>query len=611
MPSKNLKKTGTPSPTARQGMGTMLYAGGAAFRVWAPFATAVLASGTFNDWSTTATPLASEGNGYWSGDVPGAKVGDQYKFILQNGEQVLWRINPYASQVSRSDGNGVIHDPDFAWSGGEFTMPPWNELVIYEIHAGTFNDEPGGGPGTFDGVIRQLPYLKALGVNAIQIMPVGEFPMSYSWGYNPSQPFAVENSLGGPQRLFALVQAAHDQGIAVILDVVYNHLGPNDLDLWRFDGWSQPDHEGGIYFYDVNRACTPWGDTRPDYGRGEVRQYLRDNALFWLGKYRIDGLRFDSVGNMRNRCGQDNDPCNDLADGWSLLQWINNEIRWYQPGKITIAEDLKQNAWITRDTGGGGAGFGSQWDAGFVHPIRRAVIAAEDGWRDMDAVRDALCCTENCDACKRVIYSESHDEVANGKSRLPEEIWPGNADSWYSRKRSTLAAALVFTAPGIPMLFQGQEFLEYGYFQDTVPLRWDMANRQAGILTLYKDLIRLRRNWHDTTNGLRGQHINVHHVNNADKLIAFHRWENGGPGDDVVVVANFANRAYDRYAIGFPRPGLWRVRLNSDWSGYAPDYGNHAGFDVWTTAPARDGLDQGAEVGIGPYSVLILSQDRP
>jgi 1,4-alpha-glucan branching enzyme len=436
-------------------------------------------------------------------------------------------------------------------------------------------------------------------------MPVLEFPMDYSWGYNPADPFAVESALGGPQGLYRFVKAAHAQGIAVILDVVYNHFGPGDLDLWRFDGWSDGDHNGGIYFYDNSRSHTDWGDTRPDYGRPEVRQYIRDNALFWLNKYRLDGLRLDSVSNIRSVDGRD------LPDGWSLLQWIHNEIRASQPWKITVAEDLQNNEWITKDTGSGGAGFGSQWDAAFVHPIRTAIIAADDATRDMWAVRDALYHGYNGDAVQRVIYTESHDEVANGHARVPEEIWPGNAGSWFSRKRSTLGAALVFTAPGIPMIFQGQEFLEDKYFRDTVPLDWSKLKTYAGIQALYRDLIRLRRNWFNQTRGLRGQQLNVHHVNNTDKLIGYHRWENGGPGDDVVVVANFANRGYDSYTLGFPRAGQWRVRFNSDWQGYSADYGNHAGYDTVAGNGPADGMPFRANIGLGPYSVLILSQDNP
>src|SRR6185436_3896278 len=158
-----------------------------------------------------------------------------------------------------------------------------------------------------------------------------------------------------------------------LLDIVYNHFGPGDLDLWRFDGWSDAAHDGGIYFYDQSRARTPWGHTRPDYGRPEVRQYIRDNALYWLEKYRVDGLRFDAVNYVRNVDGRNDDPAGDLADGWQLLQRLNNEIRAQHPGKIIIAEDLQNNEWLTREPSSGGAGFRSQWDAGFVHPLRQAI----------------------------------------------------------------------------------------------------------------------------------------------------------------------------------------------------------------------------------------------
>ena len=594
----------TPSPSARQGMGTILFPGGAAFRVWAPFASAVYVAGTFNQWSVTANPFAREGNGYWSVEVSGAKIGDEYQFVISNGAQpLIWHKNPYASEVVSSSGNSIIHDPNFDWTGDSFVMPPWNELVIYEMHVGTFNDASRTGPGTFDEIVPKLPYLADLGINAIEIMPVLQFPMDYSWGYNPADPFAVDSSLGGPQGLQRFVKAAHVHGLAVIMDVVYNHFGPGDLDLWCFDGWSDADHNGGIYFYDNARAHTDWGDTRPDYGRPEVRQYIRDNALFWLNKYRVDGLRLDSVSNIRTAQGID------LPDGWGLLQWINNEIRATQPWKITVAEDMQNDEWITKDTGAGGAGFGSQWDPGFVHPVRQAIITTNDADRNLTAVRDALYHLYNGDAVQRVIYTESHDEVANGHERVPEEIWPGNAGSWFSRKRSTLGAALVFTAPGIPLIFQGQEFLEDRYFRDTDPLDWAKLNTYSGIHTLYRDLIRLRRNVINETRGLRGQHLNVHHVNDVDKAIAFHRWDEGGPGDDVVVVANFADRGYDSYTLGFPRAGQWRVRFNSDWQGYSADFGNQLGYDTIAGNGSCDGMPFQANVGVGPYSVLILSQD--
>lgn len=599
------------TPTTRSGMGTILYQGGAAFRVWAPFAKEVFIAGDFNEWQPEDNPLASEDNGYWSTDVKGARVGNEYKFVIKDDtDKKLWRRNPYASEVVNSSSNCIIHNPDFDWGDERFTMPPWNELVIYEMHVGTFHPPNPDAPGTFDEIIPQLPYLRELGINCIEIMPIAEYPLDFSWGYNPSQPFSVENQLGGPQGLFRFVKSAHQHGIAVVLDVVYNHCGPGDNDLWRFDGWHTRNHDGGIYFYDNERAHTRWGDTRPDYGRKAVKHFFRDNALFWLNKYRLDGLRFDSVITVRNYQEKNNNPPTDLADGWKLLQWINNDINKSQPWKITIAEDLQNNSWITKSTGEGGAGFGSQWDAGFVHPVRHALISQSDKERNMYALHQALTHAYNRNATQRIIYTESHDEVANGKSRLPEEIWPNNATSWYSRKRSTLGAVMVFTAPGIPMIFQGQEFLEDGHFSDRKPLDWEKLQTFKGIHLLYRDLIRLRRNWYNQTKGLKGHDINVHHVNNSDKVIGYHRWDKGGAGDDVIVILNFANRSYSSYNIGMPRQGNWRVRFNSDWKGYSDDFGNQAGYHTVSSPNRKDGMPYSANIGIGPYSALILSQDE-
>ncbi|MHB1661881.1 MAG: alpha-amylase family glycosyl hydrolase, partial [bacterium] len=449
-----------------------------------------------------------------------------------------------------------------------------------------------------------LEYLKKLGINVIEIMPIGEFAGDKSWGYNPSQIFSIDTDYGGPLEFKKFVKHAHQENIAVILDVVYNHLGPSDLDLWQFDGWSE-NNRGGIYFYNDNRAVTPWGETRPDYGRGEVRRYLMDNALMWLEEYHIDGLRFDCTQFIRTVDGSEND---DLPKGWSLLQWINEQIAQKYPGRITIAEDLQNNKWLTKDPGAGGAGFASQWDAMFVHPIREAVIAPQDEQRSLAAIRDAILYRYNDDAFDRVIYSESHDEVANGKARVPQEINPNDPKGWYAQKRSTMAAAMVFTAPGIPMIFQGQEFLEGGWFRDTAPVDWAQRKDFQGIVKLYRDLIRLRRNGDGFTRGLCGQFTQVYHLHDERKVIAFHRWDKGGPSDDVVVIANFFHEPQDNYIIGFPDEGMWKLRFNSDWQGYNDDFKNHPSTDVIAETGDRDGFPWHAAVSIGPYSVLIFSQ---
>lgn len=591
--------------TKIEGMGSTLHQGGVAFRVWAPHANGVSVIGTFNHWDDTRHPMQAEANGYWYANVAEAHAGDQYQFQLSTPQGEFQRIDPYAREVTNSVGNAIVHDPSFAWQGDDFQIAPWNELVIYELHIGTFNDQDDlNHPGQFSSVTARLQHLQKLGVNAIQIMPIGEFAGDRSWGYNPAHIFSVEMTYGGPLAFKQFVKRAHQAGIAVILDVVYNHFGPSDLDLWQFDGWSENDR-GGIYFYNDDRAITPWGETRPDYGRGEVRQYILDNAYMWLNEYHVDGLRFDATQYIRTTHGSSNQ---DLPDGWSLLQAINDLVARDFPGQITIAEDLRNNPWLTKDVGAGGAGFSAQWDSNFVHPIRQAVIALEDEQRSLAAIRDAICYRYNDDAFDRVIYSESHDAVANGSSRVPQEISPNDPKGWYARKRSTLAAAMVFTAPGIPMLFQGQEFLEGGWFRDTVPVDWDQDEEFHGIVRLYHDLIRLRRNFSGCTRGLCGQYTQVYHLHDDRKVIAFHRWDRGGTGDDVVVVANFFHAAQDNYTIGFPAAGNWKLRFNSDWRGYNDDFSNHFSPDAIAEPGSYDGLPYHGAIAIGPYSVLIFSQ---
>lgn len=598
------------APSTRPYMGATPYAGGVTFRVWAPFASDVQVQGDFNKWKP-GTNLFSEGNGYWSVDVPGATVGEQYNFLITIAASglLLTHVDPYSRAFKTRGGPSLIAASDTDYPETSYTTPAWNELVIYELHIGTFAIDKGPPQlgGTFNSAATKLDYLKDLGINAIEIMAAGEFETDTSWGYNPAYIFAIEEQYGGPDGFRAFVKEAHKRGIAVIMDVVYNHLGYPAGDMWQFDGWSQ-NGKGGIYFYNDWRSTTPWGDTRFDYGRPEVRNYILDNARRWLEQRFADGLRWDATGWIRNVYGNNNDPAHDIPDGWSLMQAINAEIKRSQSWKISIAEDMQGNEWITKDTSVGGAGFDAQWEAQFVHTVRSAIVPPDDSARNIYAVRDAISHSYNKDVLERVVYTESHDEDANGQSRVPEEIWPGNPASYFSKKRSTLGAALVFTVPGIPMIFQGQEFLENGYFSDRTPLDWTKQGTFSGILIMYRDMIRLRRNWFNTTAGLKGQSLNVFHINDSAKVIAFHRWDRGGPGDDVVVVLNLANQSYGSYSIGFPRNGLWKVRFNSDWNGYSSDFANQLSYDTTAGQPGMDGMPFSGNVGLGPYTAIILSQ---
>lgn len=548
--------------------------------------------------------MEREDNGCWFTCVTNAISGNEYKYRIKNGEHKLDRIDPRVREVTNSVGNGVIHSWEYDWHGDDFRIANWNELIIYEMHVGSFSRN-GEEIGTFANLQKKFGHLKRLGVNALQLMPIAEFAGDLSWGYNPAQIFAIESAYGGPRGFKDLVKAAHQAGFAIILDVVYNHFGPSDLDLWQFDGWSE-NEKGGIYFYNDRRSQTPWGDSRPDYGRGEVRSFIRDNAVMWFEEYHIDGLRYDMTLFIRSIDGH---PGSDIPEGWGLTQWINREIHAAYPSAITIAEDLQNNPYLTKSDVDGGAGFSTQWDAGFVHPIRAVITTPADRDRSMNIVRDALVHCYNGDVFQRVVYTESHDEVANGKARVPNEIAPSDEENIFAQKRSTLGAALVMTAPGIPMLFQGQEFLQGGYFKDTEELDWRNVKNFSGIVRLYADLIALRLNRTNTSKGLSGQGIDVFHVNDADKLIAFRRFMAGGAGDDVVVVTNFSSSSRMNYRIGFPGTGLWKLRVNTDASTYSPDFGNFPSDNVEASSDPYDGQPAFACVSIAPYSVLVFSQD--
>jgi 1,4-alpha-glucan branching enzyme len=331
--------------------------------------------------------------------------------------------------------------------------------------------------------------------------------------------------------------------------------------------------------------------------------------MTWLEEFRCDGLRFDSTVNIRTRDGNPADAAAALPDGWSFMAWVNDEIRARQPWKVTIAEDLQDDPALVAPTDQGGAGFSAQWDAGFVHAVRAALIAPDDADRDMEAVAGAILGEGRGAPVSRVVYTESHDEVANGRTRIPEAISPGDARSWWAKKRAALGSALVLTVPGIPMLFQGQELLEDRWFDDTVALDWEKASTNRGLLRLHRDLIALRRAREGWTRGLRGSNIAIIRADQDERVLAFHRWMDGGPGDDTVVVANLADRPVEDLRIGFPAPGRWAVRFNSDASTYAHEFGSQEVFDLDADGEAMDGCGQSGLVSIGSYSVVILSRE--
>ena len=598
----------TAGQSARPGWGSFPYhdttGTGVTFRVWAPNATSVYVPGQFNNWSTSATPLAREmtngvWTGVWSADVTAAAAGEQYKYFISYSGGSVWHHDPRARWVTysgpTSGANDIIYDPTaFKWNGDSLPAPALNDLFVYELHIGTFYTNGGG--SKFVSATNKLDYLKSLGVNAVEVMPIAEFPGDASWGYDPAQLFAVENiGYGGPDGFKTFVQSCHLRGLAVLLDVVHNHYGPSDLDMWNFDGWSGGGPiGGGIYFYESNSnlQITPYGDTRPNFSSPQVDSFIQDNFTMWLAECHVDGFRWDTPGLMMNA-----DNYGYISSAGTLISNINTMIHTNYPGKISIAEDVYNSF-----------GFDSAWDTTYPYNFTPVLTTAEDANRDMTVVANSLQYNARyggAASSSRVAFLESHDVVGdlNGGVRLVTAIDPTTPDSYWARKRSTLGAAVTLTAPGIPMIFQGQEMLENQSFDSSLPVDWSKTNTYSSIVRFYRDLIGARRNLEGYTPGLEGDQCNVFQVDNDNKLVAFERWKSDATNQNAVVIAHFANSTLNNYTVNFPSTGSWYVHLNSDSTNYGSDYGNIGITPVTATGNPAQG-----NITIGPYSALILSQ---
>jgi len=396
------------------------------------------------------------------------------------------------------------------------------------------------------------------------------------------------------------VREAHKRGIGVILDVVYNHFSGN-TDLWQFDGWNE-NNRGGIYFYNDERGDTPWGG-RPDYGRPEVRQFILDNITMWLTEYRLDGLRIDSTIYMRNTEGRDNDPAHDIPDAWFLLQDIVALAHKINPQAIMIAEDCANSAFLTKARADNGCAFDAQWELSFPHAVRDSLGVTPNHPRTLASIRNVLEKSYNGNVFEKVIFSDSHDTAANGSVRLNDAINPQDPTSLEARQTLLLANSLMLTGPGIPMLLQGSEFLQKGAFNDWEALEWEQATKHAGIITAHRHLIDLRLNHHHNTAGLLGQHTAIFHQDDNNGVIGYHRWQDGGPGDDVLVVANISDQDFTTYQLTLPRSGAWKVRFNSTWNGYSSDFANLSIEHITTDDQSL------ATISLPAYTVLIVSQE--
>jgi len=568
---------------------------GTLFRVWAPNAESVSVIGTFNDWNGKRHPMKRD-HGIWEVSIPSAKPGGEYLYLI-NGD--LRRKDPRARQVTASDGHSVIYDPaafDWGETANFQSSGTLNDLVIYQLHIGAFHDpDPGDGePGTFADAIKKLDHLEKLGVNCVLVLPVTEFHGRHSWGYNPSDPFAIESSYGGPDGFKEFVKACHERGIAVHVDIVHNHYGPQDLSLVRFDGKGGGETDNGIYFYeDKERGETPWGP-RPDFSRREVREFIRDNVRMWFLEYKVDGLRWDSTINIRATSnGRNPNP-----DGESLLHQISSMIQREFPGKISIAEDSV-----------GDPRFHSSWEYAFHHSgdktagIMPQIVRNPESSRSVQDVGSRI---KSDLGFRRVIYSENHDEVGrlNENRRLLVEADENNPLGLEARRRAALAAVVTLSSPGVPLVFMGQELLETREFHDSNPLDWSGDDPALRKFQLYRDLVRLRRNLDGKTAALADVRTRIVKADEKIKLLTWRRYLPGRPKDDLFIVANFSSEPIENHPVYFPQPGEWSLLLNTDNPEYGEDFTGLQPESLHTNSSHQ------LLVNIAPFSAQIYALGR-
>ncbi|MGF1574200.1 MAG: alpha-amylase family glycosyl hydrolase [Sumerlaeia bacterium] len=566
---------------------------GAVFRVWAPNATSAVVRGQFNNFSATTNPMQfNQTTGIWSAYVPNAVENQEYKYFL-NGS--LWRPDPRARNSGNlRDDNSILTDngASYNWQATDWQIPALDEIVIYELHVGTFSGNGDGVPNYparyRDVVDAHLDHLQRLSINMVELMPVHEFNGDRSWGYNPLNFYAPESIYGTPNDLRYMIDTLHENDIGVILDVVYNHAA-TDTNLWEYDG---PEN---IYFYPTGNCSQDTGfGARPDYRRPEVRAFLIDNLIMWMREYRVDGFRLDLTSLMHGYCGEQ-------GEGWTLLAEMTEAIRAENPRAIIIAEELPNLDLITVPIANGGRGFDAQWGDAF-HDVLRANLTSGSSPNMGEIANQIAGSGFGRPAMEAVKFSTNHDESGN-TPRLLSAIDPLNNFSPRARGLDKIAGALSILSPGIPMLFQGQEFHENKQFDDGEADRiwWGFLAEYGGVVDFYGTLVNLRI----TRPSLRGTAgINFISINDTNDVLAFQRFDSAG--DVTLIVTNMSEINYTTYRIGAPAAGTWYELVNSQ-SAEAAGNAMINGAVVASTN-AADGQPASLEIALPQYSILVFSQ---
>jgi maltooligosyltrehalose trehalohydrolase len=419
------------------------------FLVWAPRANDVEVS--ISSPPSRRVPMEPVGCGYFRTVIEGVTAGTLYRYRLDHANE---RPDPASRyQPQGVHGPSQVIDNRFGWTDSSWIGPPLEEYVLYEVHVGTFSPQ-----GTFDAIIPRLPQLRDLGITAIELMPLAQFPGDRNWGYDGVYPYAVQASYGGPAALKNLVNACHLHGMAVALDVVYNHLGPEGNYLTEF----------GPYFTDLYK--TPWGEAI-NYEEAEsdhVRRYFIENALFWVTDYHLDALRLDAVHAIRDASAQ--------TFLEQLRQAVQERARELGRNIYLIAESHRNDAQLISAPEMGGAGYDGVWNDDFHHSLHVILTGERNGYyEDFRSVEDLAKCyregflysgqyatfwrrrrgnsSRHIPAKRFVVYAQNHDQVGNRRDgdRLTQIV---------SFDRLKMAAGAVVLSANIPLLFMGEEYGE-------------------------------------------------------------------------------------------------------------------------------------------------------
>jgi 1,4-alpha-glucan branching enzyme len=595
---------------------------GTAWAVWAPNARRVSVVGDFCDWDGRRLPMRFRHEcGVWELFVPGVGPGTLYKFEIKGpgGELLPLKADPYAFYAERPPRTAsIVHASGaFSWQDDPWlaSRPALNErhapISIYEVHLGSWRRK--GEDGRHQLSYRELadslvPYAAEMGFTHLEFLPVSEYPFEGSWGYQPIGLFAPTSRFGRPEDFAYLVDRCHAAGLGVLMDWVPGHFPTDPHGLGYFDGTHLYEHA------DPRQGFHPdWNTLIFNYGRREVTNYLLGNALFWLERFHIDGLRVDAVASMlyldySRKAGEwiaNAHGGNENLDAIGFLKRMNEIAFREQAGVTTIAEE--STAWpaVSRPTYVGGLGFGFKWNMGWMHdtlgymskdPIHRR-------WQHNDLTFGLLYAfSEN------FILPLSHDEVVHGKRSLIGRM-PG--DRWQRFANLRAYFGFMFGHPGKKLLFMGGEFGQEREWNHDRSLDWHLLNdpAHAGVQSLIRDLNRLYR-------GRPALHVRDCEPEGFEWLVASDAensvlafLRHGRPGDPpVLVVCNFTPMPRMGYRIGVPAPGVWKEILNTDSRHYGgSNLGNRGGAAAERLA--WHGKPYSLDLTLPPLGTLMLTPE--